>query len=111
MILPKMLKEVLKNLFSKPATVQYPFEVPDPLPNTRGEVEFDMTKCDQCQDCQRVCPSGAITVDPEAKTVEYAPFKCMYCHFCIDNCMQEAISHTLKTNAAYTKEVRLFKTE
>lgn len=109
--MPKMLKEVLKNLFSKPATVQYPFEAPDPLPNTRGEVEFDMARCDQCQDCQRVCPSGAITVYPEEKKIEYAPFKCMYCHLCIENCMQEAISHTLKTVASYTKDVRIFESE
>jgi ech hydrogenase subunit F len=109
--MPEMLKEILKNLFSKPATVLYPFEQPEPLPNTRGEVEFDMTRCDQCQDCQRVCPSGAITVYPDEKKIEYEPYKCMYCHLCIENCMQEAISHSLKTKASYTKDVRVFETE
>jgi formate hydrogenlyase subunit 6/NADH:ubiquinone oxidoreductase subunit I len=49
--MPEMLKEVLKNLFSKPATVNYPFIKPEPLPGTRGALTWDMNKCDPCQDC------------------------------------------------------------
>ncbi|MDP2899399.1 MAG: 4Fe-4S binding protein [Candidatus Bathyarchaeota archaeon] len=108
--MPEMVKEVLKNLFSKPATVNYPFEKPEPLPTTRGTLTWDMNRCDECQDCERVCPPMAIKVFPEEKKVEYSPFKCIYCLLCIDNCMQQAITHaTIMAAPDYKKRVELFE--
>lgn len=110
--MPKMLKEVLKNLFSPPATVNYPFVKPTPVPGTRGALTWDMSKCDQCQDCERVCPSVAIKVYPKEKKVEYQPFKCLFCYLCIDNCMQSAIigSDNFKT-ADYEKKIEVYETK
>jgi ech hydrogenase subunit F len=110
--MPKMLKEVLKNLISSPATVNYPFVKPKPVPGTRGALTWDMAKCDQCQDCERVCPSVAIKVYKEEKKVEYHRFKCLFCYLCIDNCMQQAITGSdIFAEAAYTKVVQVFETE
>ncbi len=103
--MPEMLKEVLKNLFSKPATVNYPFEKPTPVPGTRGALHWDMERCDQCQDCERVCPSMAIKVFPEEKKIEYQPFKCLFCYLCIDNCMQQAIIGADVVRAPETSKV------
>jgi ech hydrogenase subunit F len=110
--MPKMLKEVLKNLFSPPATVNYPFVKPTPVPGTRGALTWDMARCDQCQDCERVCPSVAIKVYPEEKKVEYQPFKCLFCYLCVDNCMQRAIvgSDIFKT-ADYEKKTEVYETK
>ncbi len=89
--MPRFLGSVLENLFGKPATVRYPFEKP-PLPEgTRGELNFNMVKCDQCQDCERICPSAAIHVHMKEKTIDWEPFKCIYCHICIGVCMHKAI--------------------
>jgi len=41
--MPEMLGIILRNLFSKPATVKYPFEKPEHVPGTRGEISFDMS--------------------------------------------------------------------
>ena len=90
--MPEMLRTILRNLFSKPATVNYPFENPGLVEGTRGEISFDMDRCDFCQDCERLCPSTAITVYPEEKKIEWDPFKCIYCHLCVRNCMHEAIT-------------------
>jgi ech hydrogenase subunit F len=87
------LDNIFRNLFSKPVTVNYPFEKPQYEKGTRGAIRFDMDKCDQCQDCERLCPSSAIKVYPDEKRVEYDPFRCIYCHLCVENCMQEAIIH------------------
>ncbi|MCX6649188.1 MAG: 4Fe-4S dicluster domain-containing protein [Candidatus Bathyarchaeota archaeon] len=108
--MPEMLKEILKNLVSKPATVNYPFVKPEPLPATRGALTWDMNRCDQCQDCERVCPSMAIKVLPEEKKVEYQPFRCLFCFLCIDNCMQQAISNSTTLAApGYEKRVEVFE--
>jgi len=110
--MPEMLKEILKNLFSKPATVNYPFIKPEPLPGTRGALTWDMNKCDHCQDCERVCPSMAIRVHPDDKKVEYHPFKCLFCFLCIDNCMQLAISNsTTAPKPGYEKRIEVFETK
>jgi ech hydrogenase subunit F len=110
--MPEMLKEILKNLVSRPATVNYPFEKPEPLPKTRGALTWDMAKCDQCQDCERVCPTMAIKVYTEEKRVEYHPFKCLFCYLCIDNCMQQAITNsTTLTAPGYERRVELFETK
>ena len=109
--MPGMLKEVLKNLFSKPATVNYPFVKPTPVPGTRGALTWDVNSCDHCQDCERVCPSMAIKVYPEEKKVEYHPFKCLFCYMCIDNCMQEAISGANTMRAPENeKKVEIYET-
>ena len=108
--MPEMLREILKNLVSKPATVNYPFVKPEPLPATRGALTWDMNKCDECQDCERVCPSMAIKVLPEQKKVEYQPFKCLFCFLCIDNCMQQAITNSTTLAApGYEKRVEVFE--
>jgi ech hydrogenase subunit F len=108
--MPEMLREILKNLVSKPATVNYPFVKPEPLPATRGALTWDMNMCDECQDCERVCPSMAIKVLPEEKKVEYQPFKCLFCFLCIDNCMQQAITNSTTLAApGYEKRVEVFE--
>ena len=110
--MPKMLKEVLKNLFSKPATVNYPFVKPKPVPGTRGALIWDMQRCDHCQDCERVCPSMAIKVYPEEKKIEYQPFKCLFCYLCIDNCMQDAIiGSDIVCAPEYEKKVEVYESD
>jgi ech hydrogenase subunit F len=87
-----MLPTIVKNLFSKPATRRYPYEKRPPFKNSRGRIKFDMTRCDQCGDCQRVCPSGAIEIQEKEKLIVYDPFRCIYCWVCMETCLQKAIS-------------------
>ena len=93
--MPWMLPTVIKNLFSKPATLCYPVVVREPVAGFRGKVRWDGNKCDLCNDCARLCPSGAITVDVPSRQVRYDPLKCIYCANCVDVCLQQAISHDL----------------
>ena len=86
----------------------------DPVLNigsgTRGEIVFDISKCDQCQDCERTCPSAAIKVYPEERKIEWSPFKCIYCHACVRTCMHEAISPLDNVQSSdYEKEVKTFE--
>ena len=78
--------------------------------DTRGELFFDIQKCDQCQDCERICPSAAIKVYPNEKKIEWDPFKCIYCHTCIRTCMHKAISALDNVEASdYKKGVKTFE--
>ena len=108
-----MLLNILKNLFSKPATVRHPFIKREPFPEHRGRIlVFDMEKCDLCRDCERLCPPVAIKVDPETKTITYDPFKCIYCHVCVENCLQRAIKAEPDYQPpAYQKQVVYYKLE
>ena len=65
-----LLGDVIKSLFTKPATQAYPFvkaATPDRL---RGKLVYDPEKCTGCQLCIKDCPSNAIellVVDKKAK--------------------------------------------
>ena len=79
-------------------------------PGTRGELFFDIQKCDQCQDCERICPSAAIKVNPEEHKVEWSPFKCIFCHTCVRTCMHQAISAKENVQSSdFEKEVKVFE--
>lgn len=83
---------VIKNLFRKPATRKYPYEVREPFPNYRGELVIDIDKCIFCGTCSRKCPSQCIVVDKAAGTWQCDPHACVYCGVCRDNCPTKCLS-------------------
>ena len=104
-------RTALKNLFSKPATRQYP-QVPREYPaRSRGHVEIDMDACILCGLCTRKCPQEAITVDrKESRTWVIDRSACVQCGACIDACLKfHALSFAPDDGAAgtetYTKPV------
>ncbi len=92
-----LLGDVVRSLFSKPATEQYPFvknAAPDRL---RGKLVYDPEKCSGCQLCIKDCPSNAIellVVDKKAKkfVMRYHADRCVYCAQCVDNCRFECLN-------------------
>ena len=76
----------LKNLFSKPATANYP-EVPREYPErSRGHVEINIDDCIMCGICSRKCMSGAITIDRANKTWSIERMGCVQCSACVNAC-------------------------
>jgi ech hydrogenase subunit F len=87
-----MFPTIIKNLFSRPATRRYPFkDIREPFPGYRGKIYWDVSKCDLCGDCARVCPAEAIEVSLENRQIKYDPFKCIYCGTCMQTCLPTAI--------------------
>ncbi len=107
-----MLKNTLKNLFSKPATILYPVEPIPPLPDFRGQYTMDHSKCIYCHLCEKRCPVGAIKIDKEKKQNEIYLSLCINCGVCVEVCPKDCITlEEVYTPPSYTREVRVFHTE
>ena len=50
-------KQAIKNLFSKPATSNYPFTPKEYPERSRGHIEINIDDCIMCGMCMRKCPS------------------------------------------------------
>ena len=90
----KMLPTVISNLFSKPATRNYPFFVRDNFEKTRGELVNDIERCIFCGSCSRKCPSQCLTVSKEGTvgTWKLEFFACIGCGVCVDSCPVSCLS-------------------
>jgi len=87
----KMTRNVLKNLFSKKATRQYPRVARTPFERVRGALFNDIQKCTFCSVCALKCPSQCIKVDKKVGTWTYDPFACVYCGICVDICPAKSL--------------------
>ncbi|WP_018125732.1 4Fe-4S binding protein [Desulfovibrio oxyclinae] len=77
---------VLRNLLTKKATRNYPFEKREPFEGFRGELYNDIDNCIFCGTCSRKCPAQCITVDKKTGLWQCDPFLCVYCGICADTC-------------------------
>lgn len=95
-----MLPELLRRLTTKGMTVCFPKEKIDIPDGYRGEHIFDITKCNGCKRCARICLNRAIEMieAPEELQEEYPKVypqidlgKCCFCRLCEDTCPKDAI--------------------
>lgn len=108
-----LVPELLKQLFSRPATNQFPARhlppsvtgflakvargeaaiippVPTP-PKFRGKIVYDREACIGCSLCIRICPAHAIEFIPETKRVRIYITQCIFCSQCNDICPKDAL--------------------
>ncbi len=85
-------KTVMKSLFGKPATAMYPIVKNEFYPNTRGNIQIDIEKCNFCGLCSRRCPASAIEVSKPDKKWEIDRTRCIVCNFCVQVCARNSLS-------------------
>lgn len=85
-------KQVMKNLFSKPATTSYPAKPREYPERTRGHVEIRIEDCIMCGLCMRSCPPGAIEVKKAENTWTIDRFDCVQCGYCVEKCPKKCLS-------------------
>jgi ech hydrogenase subunit F len=104
--LSPMIKEVLSQIFTKPATEKYPFvkvEVPEDF---RGKQVFDINLCVSCGLCSRDCPAKAIEmvdVDGKRRPLFHLDL-CIFCYQCAESCPRNAIKSSAFFELASTNK-------
>ena len=91
-----ILKEALKNFFTKPVTTKYPFEPTLPPDKFRGLPIHLIEACTGCGLCEKDCPADAIKMIPDERTrkkqaPEFYYWKCIRCAQCYYSCPFDAI--------------------
>jgi NADH-quinone oxidoreductase subunit I len=104
----KGLLVTLKTAMRPSITEQYPDEMPDLPPRTRGVIALKEANCTVCYKCSRECPDWCIYLDAHKEThepasggrarsvkvldrfaIDYA--LCMYCGICVEVCPFDAL--------------------
>jgi len=91
MKLAVFMPELLRHLFKKPATVDYPFKKLEVPKDFRGTPFLRPELCIVCKACERDCPAEAIeitTVDEAAKRFRLVIHndRCVHCAQCVESC-------------------------
>lgn len=85
-------KTAMKNLFSKPATLQYPAKPRVYPERSRGHIEIKINDCIFCGMCARVCPSSAIETAKADKTWSIERMGCVQCAACVNACPKKCLA-------------------
>ena len=105
----KGMAVTIKHLFKRNTVIQYPDEVQDLSPRTRGVIALKEENCTVCMLCARECPDWCIYIDSHKETlppkraggrqrkrnvldrfaIDYA--LCMYCGICVEVCPYDAL--------------------
>jgi formate hydrogenlyase subunit 6/NADH:ubiquinone oxidoreductase subunit I len=85
------LPELIRSLFKKPATVDYPFKKLEVPEGFRGTPFLHPEICIVCKACERDCPAEAIEItsvneaEKRFKMVIHND-RCIHCAQCVDSC-------------------------
>ncbi|MGI9335451.1 MAG: 4Fe-4S dicluster domain-containing protein [Gammaproteobacteria bacterium] len=89
---PRVLRQVIRAVFSPPFTTRFPSEAFEPVESFRGRPRFDEAACIGCGACAEVCPAKCIDViddlecsPPTRRLVQHLD-ACIWCGQCERYC-------------------------
>jgi ech hydrogenase subunit F len=86
-----MARQSLRNLFSRPATRRYPGVSRTPVTGARGALQFELTQCNFCERCAKRCPTEALCVSRELRTLAFDELLCISCGSCVEVCTKHSL--------------------
>ena len=108
-----MVKQLMKQLFSKPFTNLFPtkrvprsvskflmkgkINPPVPVPNEfRGKLSYEREKCIGCYSCIKVCPADAIkpNIAEGKRKIRIEISRCTFCSQCVEVCPVKCLRMT-----------------
>ena len=104
-----MSKVVLKSLFQKPSTRNYPHDAAQPMAGSRGRIAIAAEQCIYCGLCAKKCPTAALSVKKPEKEWAIDRLRCIVCGYCVDVCPKKCL--TMKTSYSpptITKDKEIF---
>jgi len=106
----KIGRLLIKMLFKKPATLNYPADHSGMPAGFRGKLKFNSLNCIGCQMCMRDCPAGAIKIKKTGEKQFEAQIdlaRCIYCGQCVDSCPKKALEITADFELAQLDPAKL----
>jgi NADH-quinone oxidoreductase chain I len=94
------MAKVVREILSKPSTLEFPEQKELLTDNYRGVEKLDMKTCISCSSCALICPNNTITmVDAETergtkKMPEINLERCLFCGLCEEVCPTHCLTLT-----------------
>ena len=99
-----MFRIIVDSLKTGVVTEQRPFDTRPPF----GFPVIDFSRCTMCDECARVCPTGAIhtgTAAPGQRTLAISYAACIQCRECVSACAEHAVTPGRNVEvAAYSRD-------
>jgi L-aspartate semialdehyde sulfurtransferase ferredoxin len=91
----KLAVELQGDIDAIDAAIEWMRNLEIEISSANGEIMIDENICVECGLCTGVCPTQALTLDPESFRLKFARNRCIVCEQCVPVCPVEAISSNL----------------
>jgi ferredoxin len=91
----KLAVELQGDIDAIDAAIEWMRNLEIEISSVNGEISIDENLCVECGLCTGVCPTQALTLDPQSFLLKFARNRCIVCEQCVPTCPVEAITTNL----------------
>ncbi|VEP18977.1 NADH:ubiquinone oxidoreductase chain I-like protein [Hyella patelloides LEGE 07179] len=88
----KLAVELQGDIDAIDAAIEWMRNLEIEISSANGEIIIDENLCVECGLCTGVCPTQALTLDPQSFHLKFARNRCIVCEQCVPSCPVEAIT-------------------